>query len=125
MNNSAMMGNMIVTNTISFIIGVICVVAYWFIYKKAGHPGWAAIVPIYNIYIMLKIVGKPWWWLLLLCIPIVNIVIYIMMIGLTANVFGKSVGYAFGLFFLPFIFLPILAWGDAKYVGPANPAPMI
>ncbi|MEI6091574.1 MAG: DUF5684 domain-containing protein [bacterium] len=125
MENSALMGNMVAMNTISLIIGAICIVAYWVIFKKAGEPGWAAIVPIYNIYTMLKIVGKPWWWMLLLIIPFVNIVIGIMVIGLTAKVFGKSVGFAFGLFFLPFIFFPILAWGDAKYIGPNPQEPMV
>ena len=125
MDNSAMMENMGIINTFSWIICAICVVAYWFIFKKAGQPGWAAIIPIYNIIIMLKIVGKPWWWILLLCLPFVNIVFGIMVIGLTAKVFGKSAGFAVGLFFLPFIFFPILAWGDAKYIGPNPQVPMV
>ncbi len=123
--DSELVARMAFMNIISLVIVVICIASYWKMFQKAGEPGWAAIVPIYNIFMMLKIVGKPWWWILLLIIPFVNIVIGIMVIGLTAKAFGKSMGFAVGMFFLPFIFLPILGFGDAKYVGPSNPAPMV
>ena len=90
----------------------------WRIFTKAGKPGWASIVPFYNIIILLEIVGKPWWYLLLLFIPIVNIVILIMVMIALAQVFGKSGGFAVGLIFLSLIFMAILAFGDAKYLGP-------
>ena len=90
----------------------------WRIFTKAGKPGWASIVPIYNIIVLLEIVGKPWWYLLLLFIPIVNIVILIMVMIALAQVFGKSGGFAVGLIFLSLIFMAILAFGDAKYLGP-------
>ncbi|KAF0111825.1 MAG: hypothetical protein FD147_627 [Chloroflexi bacterium] len=90
----------------------------WRIYVKAGKPGWAAIIPIYNILVQLEILGRPWWYLLLMLIPLVNIVVGIMLIFDLAKVFGKSTGFGFGLLFLSFIFIPILAFGDAKYQGP-------
>lgn len=90
----------------------------WKLFVKAGKPGWAAIVPFYNIYIELEILGQPWWFLLLMFVPVANIVISIMIIFGLAKVFGKSVGFGFGILFLSIIFIPILAFGDAKYEGP-------
>jgi len=94
---------------------VFFVAVMWKIFAKAGEPGWACLIPIYNTCVMLKIAGKPMWWFFLLLIPLVNIVIAILAaIGL-ANKFGKGGGFAVGLIFLPFIFYPILAFGDAEY----------
>lgn len=90
----------------------------WKVFVKAGKPGWAAIVPIYNTLVMLEIVGRPWWYLLLLLVPVVNVVIGIMILFDLAKVFGKGTGFGFGLLFLSFIFIPILAFGDAKYTAP-------
>jgi len=90
----------------------------WKIFVKAGKPGWAAIVPFYNIYVELEILGQPWWFLLLMFVPVANIVISIMMIFGLAKVFGKSIGFGFGMLFLSIIFIPILAFSDAKYEGP-------
>jgi len=100
-------------------LGVIAlmIASMWKVYEKAGKPGWAAIVPIYNIIVLLEIVGKPLWWIVLLFIPIVNIVIAIMIYIELANRFGKSAGFGIGLVFLSFIFFPILGFGDAKYLG--------
>lgn len=96
------------------------IIAQWKVYTKAGKPGWACLVPFYNYIVMLEIVGKPVWWFVLMLVPIVNIVIGIMVINLLAKSFGKDVGFTLGLIFLPFIFLPILAFGSAKYQGPAG-----
>jgi hypothetical protein len=99
-------------------VGVFYLFCMWKIYVKAGKPGWAAIIPIYNILVQLEIVGRPWWYLLLMFVPVVNIVIAIMIIFDLAKVFGKSTGFGFGLLFLSFIFIPILAFGDAQYQAP-------
>jgi len=90
----------------------------WKIFVKAGKPGWAAIIPIYSTLVMLEIIGRPWWYLLLMFVPVVNIVIGIMIIFDFAKVFGKGTGFGFGLLFLSPIFIPILAFGDATYQGP-------
>ena len=97
---------------------VFAIVVQWKIFTKAGKPGWASIIPIYNIIVLLEIVGKPWWWLLLMLVPVVNIVLLIMVMIALAKVFGKDGGFAVGLIFLSIIFMAILAFGDAKYLGP-------
>jgi hypothetical protein len=97
---------------------VLLIIASWRIFEKAEQPGWAALIPIYNTYIMLKIGGKPGWWLLLLLIPIVNIIFAIWMLNMISKSFGKDEGFTIGMIFLGFIFWPILAFGDARYIGP-------
>ncbi len=93
------------------------IISLWKLFTKAGQPGWAAIVPIYNIIVLLQIVGKPVWWIVLLCIPFVNFIIAILLCISLAKSFGKEAGFGIGLAFLGIIFLPILAFGDSKYVG--------
>lgn len=110
------------------VLVIILLVAYWKIFEKAGKPGWAAIIPIYNVVVLLEIVGRPTWWVILFFIPFVNFVIAILVILDLAKVFGHGVGFAMGLLFLPFIFMLILAFGSSKYLGPvgapaATPAP--
>lgn len=96
---------------------VFFIASMWKVFTKAGKPGWACIVPIYNIVVILQIAQKPVWWLLLLLIPIVNIVVAVMVYVSFAHSFGKSTAFGVGLAFLSIIFLPILAWGDAEYQG--------
>jgi len=96
---------------------VFMIVTMWRLFEKAGQPGWAAIVPIYNIVIMLRVAGKPEWWVILYFIPLVDIVIQIIAYVGIADKFGKDGGFAVGLIFLPFIFFPILAFGEAQYQG--------
>lgn len=91
-------------------------ITMWKIYAKAGKPGWACLIPIYNYVVWLEIVGKPTWWVILLLIPIVNIVVGIMLVHQLSLAFGKDVGFTLGLIFLPFIFFPMLAFGSATYV---------
>jgi hypothetical protein len=99
---------------------VLMIASMWKIYTKAGQPGWAAIVPIYNIIVLLEVVGKPWWWIFLMMIPIVNIIILIMVYHQLSLSFGKEAGFTVGIIFLGIIFIPILGLGDAKYVGPGG-----
>lgn len=108
---------------IGFILIILAVVVFiiaamWKIFEKAGQPGWAAIVPIYNCYVLLKIVGKPGWWLLLFLIPIVNYVFIIWTYNMLSKSFGKEEGFTVGLVLLGIVFFPILGFGDAKYLGP-------
>ena len=110
---------------ISF-VAIFYIYVQWRIYEKAGKPGWAAIIPIYNTLILLEIVGKPWWWILLMLIPGVNLVIAIWMLNLLSLSFGKGIGFTLGLIFLSFIFYPILAFSNAEYKGPAGaPQPTV
>jgi hypothetical protein len=98
-------------------VTVIEIVGAWFMFEKAGEPGWAAIIPIYNYLIAIKIAGKQWWYILLMLIPIVNLVIYIIILNGLAKNFGKGTGFTVGLFFFRFIFIPILGFGNAVYNG--------
>jgi len=101
-------------------IAIFLIVAEWKIYEKAGKPGWAVLIPIYNVIVLLEIIGKPWWWLLILFVPVVNIILGIWMINLLSKSFGYSVGFTLGIIFLPIIFIPILGFGSAAYKGPAG-----
>ena len=103
-------------------IVVLMIVSMWKVFTKAGQPGWAAIVPIYNIVVILKMVGKPLWWLILFLIPIVNFVVAILIAVALAKAFGKGTGFAIGLILLGIVFFPILAFSDATYTAPAPAA---
>jgi hypothetical protein len=96
------------------------IISQWKIYTKAGKRGWACIIPIYNTIVLLQIVGKPWWWIFLFIIPVVNLVFLIWTYNLLSLSFGKSEGFTVGLLFLSFIFIPILGLGSATYKGPAG-----
>jgi len=102
------------------VLVVIMVASMWKMFEKAGQPGWAAIIPIYNYVVLLQIVGKPWWWILLFMIPLANIVFAIIMYLELAKSFGKGTGFAIGLIFLSIVFFPILGFGDARYIGPGG-----
>ena len=108
-------------------IVVLCIAAMWKVFTKAGKPGWAAIVPIYDVIVLLQIVGRPLWWIVLLLIPLVSLVIAIILCIDLAKSFGKGAGFGIGLLLLGFIFFPILGFGSARYVGPsaggATPVP--
>ena len=99
------------------VVVVIAIVAMWRIFTKAGKPGWACIIPIYNLIVLLDIAGKPWWWLILFFIPLVNIIIYIIVYIDLAKAFGHSTLFGIGLLLLAPIFFLILAFDDSEYVG--------
>jgi hypothetical protein len=96
---------------------VISIVSMWKIFTKAGKPGWASIIPIYNIVVLFRISGLNALLILLMFIPIVNVVmIFVLYINL-AKSFGKGAGFGLGLIFLNIIFMPILAFSNAEYQG--------
>jgi uncharacterized protein DUF5684 len=102
---------------------ILILAAWWKIFTKAGQPGWACIIPIYNLYVWCKIVGRPWWWILLMLIPFVNFIILIILFIDLAKSFGKGVGFGIGLLLLSVIFFPILGFGSAQYQGPTAGSP--
>ena len=107
-------------------IGVFIVfflICNWKIYVKAGKPGWAAIIPIYNVIVLLEIVGRPTWWIILMFIPLVNIVIAIMITHELSLAFGQGIGMTLLLLLIPIVGYPMLAFGDARYNGPSNMTP--
>ncbi len=101
------------------IVSVIVIIGKWKIFEKAGKPGWAAIIPIYNWIVLLEIVGKPIWWIFLFLIPCVNIVFIVWTINLLSKSFGQSEGFTVGLLLLGVVFYPILGFGNYQYLGPA------
>jgi len=101
------------------IVAAIMIIAHWKIYEKAGKPGWAAIIPIYNLIVLLEIVGKPLWWIILFFIPCVNIVFLVWVTNLLSKSFGQSEGFTVGLLLLGVVFYPILGFGNYKYLGPS------
>lgn len=100
------------------IFAVLMIVSFWKIFSKAGKPGWAAIIPIYNLIVWLEIVNKPVWWIILLLIPIVNFVILIILVHRLSLSFGQGIGFTLLLIFVGIVGYPLLAFGDYKYVGP-------
>lgn len=109
---------------ISLVLCVFVLVCMWIVFRKAGKPGWAAIVPFYNLYVLFDITWGSGMRFLLLLIPIYNIILGIQTQVRLARAFGKSGGFAAGLVFLPYIFIPLLAFGKETYQGvPVKAAP--
>ena len=102
---------------------VLVFVSLWKIFEKAGKPGWAGIVPIYNLIVWLEIVGRPIWWIVLMFVPCVGIVVGIILCIDLAKSFGKDAAYGIGLALLGIVFFPMLAFGAARYVGPSAGTP--
>ncbi|MDB4991835.1 MAG: hypothetical protein JWL75_80 [Parcubacteria group bacterium] len=123
----ALIGIFLFIALLAVIIVALILVSTWMVYKKAGRPGWASIIPFYRTAVLLEIVKKPLWWIILLSfVPVVNIILAIILLRRLAQSFGKGRWFTVGLFFLPFIFFPILAFGSSVY-NPATygePAPM-
>jgi hypothetical protein len=107
-------GQMMALQVAAALIGLFVLITFWRLFTKAGQPGWAILIPIYNIIVMLRVAGRPWWWLFLLILIIPALFIPFDM----AKSFGKSTAFGVGLLFLGIIFYPILAFGNAVYVGP-------
>lgn len=97
---------------------VLIISAYWVLFGKAGKPGWASIVPVYNGMVMAEIGGRPSWHGVMLLIPFVNIVFAFFIMIDIAKSFGRSTGFGVGMVLLGFIFVPMLAFGSDKYQGP-------
>ena len=121
-------------------IGVLMIAGMWASFSKASEPGWACIVPIYGYVVMLRIAKRPEWWVLLFFISavgalvsnaggdsqmiggliqligsIVSLIVGIIVAIDFAKAFGKGTGFGLGLVFLPFIFYPLLGFGDAEH----------
>jgi hypothetical protein len=102
------------------IFTIVNIVAFWRIFEKAGKPGWKSMIPVYNLVILFEILNKPWYWILFLMIPGLHLFIPFWMIVLLGERFGRDDLFVMGLFLFGFIFIPILGFGDAKYVQPVK-----
>ncbi len=101
-------------------IVILYIAGFWKMFEKAGKPGWAAIIPIYNMIIIAEIVGKPiWWGVVAALVPCLNIVFSIWLLNLLMKSFGKEVPlWTILTVFFGFVTIPVLGFGDAKYIGP-------
>jgi Family of unknown function (DUF5684) len=100
---------------VSVAIVLLMIASMWKVFVKAGKPGWAAIVPIYNMVVLLEIAGKPVWWVILFFVPFVNFIMIIITSLALARKFGKGAGYGLGLALLGPVFYPMLGFGNAQY----------
>jgi hypothetical protein len=119
MNTAAEQGGSMIGGLVGLAILVFIIAAMWKVFTKAGKAGWLVLIPIVNVYQLLKIAGRPGWWLILFIIPLVNLIISILVSMDIAKSFGKGAGFGLGLAFLGPIFYPILGFGSATYKGPA------
>ena len=131
------------------VVGLLIVIAViagmWLVFQKAGEAGWKSIIPIYNVWVLMEIIGRPGWWVILYFLPavgwglgelldlpeswlaaavvgVVSFVIWVItMVGL-AESFDRGIGFAIGLMFLPMLFYPLLGFSDMQYYGPAAKA---
>jgi uncharacterized membrane protein YhaH (DUF805 family) len=104
---------------VALAILVFLIASVWRVFTKAGKAGWLVLIPLVNVYVLMKIAGRPGWWLILFLIPLVNLIISILVSLDLAKSFGKGAGFGLGLAFLGPIFYPILGFGSARYNGPA------
>ena len=114
MNSEVLKGLALGIFVISTILEIIMLISFWKVFKKAGKPGWAILIPIYNIIVLIQVAGLSLIYLLLLFIPVVNIYAYFKVMISIAKRFDKSTGFGLGLAFLPIIFFPMLAFSDAE-----------
>ncbi|ADB16056.1 conserved hypothetical protein [Pirellula staleyi DSM 6068] len=97
------------------ILGVV-LAGMWKVFEKAGQPGWAAIVPIYNTYVLVVEIAKmDIMWFVLLLVPCVQYVAVFVIMIKVAKKYGQGDGFGIGMALLPFIFIPILGFGSARY----------
>lgn len=100
------------------ILVLVVLLALWNIFEKADQAGWKAFIPVYNLYIMLKIAGKPGWWMFFFLIPGVNLIYFIWTLNMISKSFGKDESFTLGLVCFGFIFFPMLGFGEDSYLGP-------
>jgi hypothetical protein len=122
--NTAVAGGLLAFGGVMLIvflaIAVVFLIGFWKVFEKAGQPGWACLIPLYNAYILLKIAGRPGWWLILLMVPLVNIVIALLLAIDIAKSFGQGAGFGVVLLFLlSGIGYLVLGFGNYRYLGPA------
>lgn len=117
---AALAAGLMVYYLVVLAIAIVSLVGMWKVYVKAGKPGWAAIVPFYNLYCLFEMTFGNGWLFLLTFVPCVNIVMLILAWIKLAQAFGKGVGFGIGILLFPFVFLPMLGFGDAEYTGPVK-----
>ena len=117
---AVVVGTLLVFSFFFFVIGLVMLISMWKIFRKAGKQGWEAIIPIYNMVILLDIVKLPMWYVIMFFIPVINFVFMIITYVNLAKAFGKDTVFAILLLFIPIIGFPMLAFGKSKYVYDSN-----
>lgn len=117
---ASMAGALMVYYIIVLAVGIVTLVGLWKMFTKAGKPGWACIIPFYSQYCQFEMAWGNGWLFLLMFVPCVNFVFMIMMWIKMAKAFGQGTGFGLGLFFLNPIFVLILGFGSAQYIGPQD-----
>ena len=102
---------------VPILLGVVAIAGLWATFAKAGQPGWALLVPVYNLLVLMNVAKRPGWWVLLCLVPVVNLAVFLTVTNDIARHFGKGAGFGLGLAFLGFIFWPILGFGPARYLS--------
>jgi hypothetical protein len=104
------------TTALSILFFVLTAIGAWKIFAKAGLPGWVALVPVLNCFGVIKLLGKSYWWIVFF-VPVIYPFTHFVLAVLVAWRFGKSALFGLGLAFLPFLFVPLLGFSDARYLG--------
>ena len=104
------------------ILTIVIFAGFWKVFQKAGEPGWAAVIPIYNLYVLVKISGNTWWWFIMFFIPILNFFATMKVSINVASKFNRGLLFGLGLMFLSFIFYPVLGFGDYQYQETTQPS---
>jgi len=104
------LGILVVLSVITLVVAIYA--SLWGIFKKANHPGWACLIPLYNTYVLLNVAGMSGLWLLLLLVPYIKVLVYAVVMFRLAHAFRKGFLFGLGLLVLPFIFLPLLAFRE-------------
>ena len=105
---------------VGLLLLALTVICWWVLFEKAGKGGWKAIVPIYNVLVVCEVAGWPWIAALLFLVPIVSFFAWLFLNLSLARAFGRGALFGVGLWLLPIIFLPVLAFGESRYVGPGR-----
>lgn len=117
-------GGLLLGGVVMWIIGmaaaVFNIICMWKLFTKAGKKGWASLVPVYNIIVMLEIAELPMWYLALFLVPFANVYAMFKIYIEIAHKFGKSTGFGIGMVFLGIVFIPMLAFGKVEYKGVNN-----
>ena len=112
---------LVIISLVCAVASILMLVSMWKVFVKCGKPGWAAIIPVYNMYIMCEIAEKPWWYILLFLVPFANIYAMFVLYDGVAKKFGKTTGFIIGMMFLPFVFWPMLAFSKNDLIDVSVP----
>ena len=106
----------------ALIFSLVNLIALWRIFEKANEPGWTILIPLYNAIVLLRIIGRPWWYIIFAVVPGAQIVLLVIAAFGLSRSFGQNILFAFGMLVLFPILLPVLGFGKAVYVGPMGPS---